>query len=501
MSNAVVRTDQHVAKGRRGAVVRKSLVRTLLFAALAALSGAVMAQGPGRLALEPADGTVGTAVVATATGLEPGAEIELVWISADADWNVDAATGSFHGVTAEETRTVLGTATVGDDGQATVEFVVPEDYGYVHNLFVEAGGEQVARQGFVVAPSLEISPTSGPVGTPITVTMKGVGYRFWESVWHLAYDGAHTGWVSAITTGGTAVFTIPATGEVGLHTLQAISGTHPVPYLNQQQSPNYKPAVPTVISAMFEVTEGEAVAVSAPETQVLPRDREVSSNFMSGPALTLSHSSGIVGSEIEVSGRGFPPGSSVELLWSSVTGNRISGAGWEEVERALDQVQADTDGNFSLVIETPDDLGGAHTLRAVAGDVEQEVEYVITPSVALIAPQVVEPGGDITLTIKGVGWTETANIYTVLMDNGYLGYGCGFNSQGDVTIHLKAPGRVGTHFITLYPSIYQGEVTSPGGPTTPDANATFLQLPMLNHIDHPGEELPAFVLSFEVRAD
>src|SRR5690606_36423859 len=225
---------------------------------------------------------------------------------------------------------------------------------------------------------------SGPVGTPITVTMTGVGYRFWESVWHLAYDGAHTGWISAITTNGTAVITIPATGEVGLHTLQAISGTHPVPYLNQQQSPNYKPAVPTIVSALFEVTEGAAVIPAAPETFVLPRARPVSSNFMSGPSLSVSHGSGVVGSPIEVSGRGYAPGASVELVWSSVTGNRISGAGWQEVETTLTRVVADSDGAFGTTLATPDDLGGAHTLRAVGGDVSEEVEYVITPSVALI---------------------------------------------------------------------------------------------------------------------
>jgi hypothetical protein len=222
---------------------------------------------------------------------------------------------------------------------------------------------------------------------------------------------------------------------------------------------------------------------------------------MSGPSLTLDHGSGVVGSPIAVSGRGFAPGAAIELTWSSVTGNRISGAGWQEVERTLARTTANSDGMFAITIDTPDDLGGAHTLTAVSGDVSEDVQYVITPSVALIEPQVVAPGGDITIVIKGVGWTETANIYTVVMDNGYIGYGCGFNSQGDVTIFLKAPGRVGTHFIGIYPSIYQGQVTSPGGPTTPDANATFLQLPMLNHIDHPGEELPAFLLSFEVRAD
>ena len=42
--------------------------------------------------------------------------------------------------------------------------------------------------------------------------------------------------------------------------------------------------------------------------------------------------------------------------------------------------------------------------------------------------------------LKGVGWSETANIYTVVYDNGLSGYACGFNSQGDVGIILQATG-------------------------------------------------------------
>ncbi len=462
------------------------------------MTGAAFAQLPGTLELQPGSGPVGTAVTATIRGLPAGTPVELAWMSADAGWKVGE--GTFDGITATETRTVLGTATTAGDGTAVLSFRVPEDYGYVHNLFVESGGERLARQGFTLVPELSISPASGPAGTPVTITMTGIGYRFWESVWHLLYDGAHSGWMSAITSRGTAVVTLPASGAVGIHTLQAISGTHPVAYLNQQQSPNYKPAIPTVLAAAFEVTAGDAVQPPGPDTQTLPRGGPTTSDG-TGPTLAVDHASGPVGSTIAVRGSGFGANAPVELRWTTVTGNRISGGGWDEAESVLTTVQAGASGAFSLSLPTPDDLGGGHRLRAVAGDAGASLTYTITPSVSAVSPRVVAPGGDITLTLKGVGWTATANIYTVLLDNGYIGYGCGFNSQGDVTIHLKAPGAEGTHYLGIYPSIYQGSVVSPGGPTTPDANATYLQLPMLNVADHPGEELPAFLLAFEVRND
>ena len=63
--------------------------------------------------------------------------------------------------------------------------------------------------------------------------------------------------------------------------------------------------------------------------------------------------------------------------------------------------------------------------------------------------------------LKGVGWTETANIYTVVCDDSYIGYVCAFNSQGDVEIPLQATGDPGWHFIDLYPAIYRGEEQRP----------------------------------------
>jgi hypothetical protein len=98
-------------------------------------------------------------------------------------------------------------------------------------------------------------------------------------------------------------------------------------------------------------------------------------------------------------------------------------------------------------------------------------------------------GTTFTVHLKGVGWTETANIYHVVYDNGYIGYACGFNSQGDVEIFLKATGDPGWHFIDLYPGIYKGSERRPNN----------YAIPQLTYADdHPGEDLPAFHFAFEV---
>ena len=91
--------------------------------------------------------------------------------------------------------------------------------------------------------------------------------------------------------------------------------------------------------------------------------------------------------------------------------------------------------------------------------------------------------------LKGVGWSETANIYTVVYDNGHSGYACGFNSQGDVEIFMQATGEPGWHYIDLYPAIYKGKETRPVNYRLPQLTA---------EQDHPGEDLPIFYFAFEV---
>ena len=80
-------------------------------------------------------------------------------------------------------------------------------------------------------------------------------------------------------------------------------------------------------------------------------------------------------------------------------------------------------------------------------------------------------------------------MYALVYDNGYLGYACGFNSQGDVVINLPAAGAPGWHFIDLYPAIYKGDDIQ---------GLDDFRIPQLAFVDHPGEKLPAFHFAFHV---
>ena len=96
-----------------------------------------------------------------------------------------------------------------------------------------------ARGGFRILRSAAITPSEGPVGTPITVTVKGLSWRGFEQFMALRYDNKYTGEISAVTTKGTAVFQFRAAGPAGKHVIQLNNSTAYAPgaYLNTQQSP------------------------------------------------------------------------------------------------------------------------------------------------------------------------------------------------------------------------------------------------------------------------
>jgi hypothetical protein len=450
------------------------------------------------LRFAPGGAETGTPVVAHATGLAPQTHFALVWRSGDPHWRW--ADGKFYGMVAPDTATAIAHGTSDASGALTIAFTVPSDFGYLHDVELRADGtapdaQPAATQGFTIVPHIEISPRSGPAGTPITVTVTGLGYRFYQVVWHLLYDGAQTGWLSAVTTHGTARIVIPASGAIGLHTLQAIEGPTS-PYLNEQQSPNAQRYVPQNIAALFRITPGPAVPNVPARAQIPAREPAPAASAITAPNVRVDYASGIVGSPLTVTGANFAPNAAVVLTWETYVGNRVSGNGWVTEEHPFANAVADAAGAFVLHAATPDDLG---VIARASDGAFAAAPYRIVPSVVEIEPHTVAPGGAYTVHLKGVGWSETANTYTIVLDNGSIGYACGFNSQGDVTMHLLAPGQRGRHYLDLYPTIYGGDVAGPGAPATSQGvNGVYFLLPMLNGPDHPGERLPIYHLAFDV---
>jgi hypothetical protein len=437
----------------------------------------------GKLALSPARGPVGTDVRVTGAGMPPNESIDLVWRSVKGRWKV--ANGEYHG--REYTPAAWRIAAVKTDasGAFATSFKAPDDFGYAHDIVVQQGQRLLTQANFNVDMTWDVSPKSAPLGSPITIDIKGIGWRELENSWDLVYDNAFVGWVSAVTTQGSARVTIPATGAPGTHVLKLIHGEFTFPYLNPQQNP--RPDRPR-FETTFELTPGAPILPPAPQSQV---QRTIKGLPQQG-ALVVEPPLAPVGTPVTVRGAGLEPGKSYKLTFGTMTGNRVGGGGFDEAARVIAEAKSDAAGAIEFRFNAPDDLGGAHRVALVdRGETKEGVFTVVASALPLTATS--GPAGTpFSVHLKGVGWTETANIHTIVYDNNYIGYACGFNSQGDVEVFLNGSGAPGWHFIDVYPAIYKGQETRPNN----------FRIPQLTfEKDHPGEDLPAFHFAFEVKQD
>jgi hypothetical protein len=434
----------------------------------------------GRLEVAPLHGPIGTRVTVTGDKLPAHQEFQLVWRTVKGSWKV--ADAEYHG--REYTPVAYEIAKVRSDaaGRVTASFAVPEDFGFSHDIVLQQGERLFTQVGFSIDMTVKISPESGPVGTPITVEIKGIGWRQLYNSWVLLYDNNFTGWMSAVTTGGSAKFTIPATGKPGVHLIEILHGEFTFPYRNMQQNP--EPNRPRW-ALPFTITAGPAVLPPPPEQQAQTNIRRLPPQ---GELVATPAFSGI-NEPVVVRGEGFAPGESLKLNWSRVVGNRMTGRGWQEATDVIAEGKADAEGRAEFSFNAPDDLGGSHTLSVESKHGRKTGTFWIKPTALPLDVGRGPVGATFRIHLKGVGWTETANIVHVVYDNSYIGYACAFNSQGDVELIMKATGEPGWHFIDLYPGIYKGRETRPNN----------FRIPQLTYADdHPGEDLPAFHYAFEV---
>jgi hypothetical protein len=330
-----------------------------------------------------------------------------------------------------------------------------------------------------------------------------MGSPTYESVGAILWDNRFTGSVAANTTRGALTFKLRAAGDVGTHWLEYAGSSHTVPYLNMEQSP-----VPWTDShrRKFTITRDAGTPRASIEwpAAVSPtidaRTTLSAANLTSesaGARVQLSSTSGPILSRVQVNAAGLTPNAAVQLSWSTVVGNRVNCTGqcWSFVDVSLGTATAGADGTLSAPITVPDGLGGWHVVQvAQGGKVKAQVPYYVKRSLVGL-PKVVKAGKPFIVELKGVGWTQLDNTVAVTYDNAYIGYACGFNSNGYVRIQLLATGKPGTHLIDLYPLLYTQQPAYP-----------YPQLGMVPLLsfgqDAPGlaagYQLPAFRLAIKV---
>jgi hypothetical protein len=193
------------------------------------------------LKVEPVKGYVGDSFTVTGDGLIPGKKVDFFWSTVDGAYTTKVIPDNveYHERRYEEKRVRLGSASADGQGRVKVAVTAAEDFGEVHEIYAVVDGQDAGRGGFRILRSATITPTEGPVGTPITITVKGLSWRGFEHFMALRYDNKYTGEISGVTTKGTAVFQIRAAGPPGKHIIQLNNSTATAPgaYLNTQQSP------------------------------------------------------------------------------------------------------------------------------------------------------------------------------------------------------------------------------------------------------------------------
>jgi len=430
---------------------------------------------------------VGAKVRATVSGLPAGKIVDLNWGTVTGGWVIENYY-YFRGKKYSKATSSLGKFPVDASGRLDATFAIPEDYGGVHDIIATIDGEPVAQNGVEVTQSFEMTPLSGPVGTPIELRVKGLGWRTMENTWVVNWDNRGIGFVSAVSTHGSAVARFRAAGPAGDHPVKIYTGFQGQSYLNFEQAPNaYLPRP----DFTFRTTEGRSSTPDAYADEYQPYALPQSEIHVANAKLSVSPSQGPVGAHATLRGEGFPAGSTLDLIWQTYVGSRVSGNGFAPQEASIAKVKVGSDGKIEFPLTVPLDLGGQHGLELRDKDKPLgRAYYAIETSIVSIEPASGPAGTPVTIHLHGVGWTEYDNLYAATYDNAYMGYACGFNSQGDVVVTFRAAGQPGTHVIDLFPGIYQGP---------PTETQLLYRMPQLTYADdHPGNKIPALHFKFEV---
>ncbi len=478
------------------------------------------------LLVAPATGYVGDAVTISGTGLPVSATMDLTWSTLSPTWIADIQpnTVNYMGYSfADKFSVNMTTVTTDAAGAFTFKTKVPEDFGGIHDIYAVQSGVAIAHGGFQMGRGFTMSPKSGPIGTPITVTYTGMGGSLYTAGAAAYWDNHFAGEMQSMWTRGTAKIMLRASGAIGDHVLE-VKNALQTAYLNVIQSP-----IPYTNSGtgIFKVTKDNGLL---PAKIIYPTTMEptVAARTMlttvgldpnSKAVATLSTSSGTINTKTTMNVTGLSTTGTHQIVWATVVGNRVNCTGVCWAYDALPVATVDVTGTaFTKELTIPDNLGGWHVLQVKKGDlIEAQIPFYLKQSILPFldkagkvigmgiakadlstAPDVIargqsgaptnkfKAGEEFTISLKGVGWTQFDNTQAVTYDNSFVGYGCGFNSNGYVVIHLRATGAPGTHIIDLHPVMYTNQPSF--------ANTPYGMMPVLTS----DRDFPALALGYQI---
>jgi hypothetical protein len=487
------------------------------------------------MTVTPAQGIVGDSIEIVGKTLTPNSTYTLTWSTSDASWvaEIQPNTVNYMGTSYANYYVDMATVTTDASGAFSYKTKIPSDWGGVHDIYLVRDGVGAGHGGIQVARGFTMTPKSGPVGTPITVTYTGLGPKLYAAGSALIYDNHFAGEMMARWTRGTAKAVILASGVVGKHYVQANEAIS-FSYLNVMQSP-----VPYANSGFGTFTITKDKGPFTPYIQwpakVTPTITQHTTFSLAGldPATkavaSLSAESGPVGSKTTLTVAGLSTTGSHQIVWATVVGNRVNCTGTCWVYNAIPLGTVDVASTtISKEVTIPDHLGGWHMIQLKQGDVvEAQIAFYVKESIMAFldksgktislglakadlsgsaaafalggagAPtNTFKEGEEFTISLKGVGWTQFDNTLAVTYDNSYIGYGCGFNSNGYLVVHLKAVGGIGTHIIDLRPLLYTQQ---PSFANTPYGMAPVLTFDR----DFPGlavgYQIPAFHFAINIK--
>jgi len=337
------------------------------------------------ITLDPDKGPPGTPVTVSATGFSPSLYIEIAWEFTGKDWQLVDATGAF-----------------------TSSFIVPNvDRGtYTVRAINYDTGFPVASTTFTVTglAEIEIDPEEGPVGTEVEIS--GEGFEDREDIL-IEYDGDEVdieegddrtdtdgefeGTIIIIPESTAGEHTITVTGDDSDIEAEATFTVEPEITINPTSGAsgievtvkgtgfgrkkdvtiyfNDGRMVEEEASREGSFTATFTVPPIAPGTyDIEAKDEDDNSDkakFTTAGEISISPTSGNIGSTITVTGKGFGANSSVLITYDNI---RVKTAA------------ADASGNFSATFNVPPSTKGNHTITASAGPTTKSATFDVLTS-------------------------------------------------------------------------------------------------------------------------